>query len=65
MSKIECDEEEFVAGTDEEKCRLVWVGGEKRRSGQTEGTYRIVVVEPEDTADVRSDELVGCRAGHQ
>jgi hypothetical protein len=34
------------------------MGGEKRGSGGTGGAYRIVVVEPEDTADFRSDELV-------
>jgi len=33
MSEIECDEEEFVAGTDEEERCLVWAGGEERGSG--------------------------------
>ena len=60
MSEIEGDKEEFIAGTDEEERCLIWVSGEKRDSGWVGGTHRIVVVQPKDTADVRSDELVGC-----
>ena len=40
------------------------MGGEKRGSDYAGGTYRVVVVQPEDTADVRGDELVGCRASY-
>lgn len=60
MSEVEGDEEQFVPGTDEEERCLVSMGGKKRGSSQVgeRATHWIIVVEPEDTANVGRDELV-------
>lgn len=59
MSKVEGDKEEFIPSTDKKKCCLISMGDEKQDSGYVGATYWIVVVEPEDTANIRSYELVG------
>jgi len=59
MCEVKGNKEEFVSCADEEKRRLVGIHGEERVLNRTGRTHWVVVVEPEDAADIGSNEFVG------